>query len=369
MVRPAPFKVLSLLLSTGLFVSSLAARAHPLDNWHNRYTAPSGQSFLSVTASADLFVAVGNQGRVATSPDGVTWTPQTSGTAARLIGSAWGAGTFVAVGDGGTILSSPNGTNWTARVSGVTARLHSVRFGNGLFLTAGESFTLLTSPNGADWAVQSPGLTFFPYFIACGNGLFLLEGTAPANVLSADGTNWFQRPSGSTGGLYTAGFGKGMFLAIDIGNHVLTSTDASNWTQRGSVTVFRPSALVYGNGEFVVCGDGPPEYSETGVQWTATPTNLFCTSGGFGQGTFVLAAGSGLWQSDPVVRLQAPSLGALALEGPVGRAYRIETIDGLAPTNQWQALTNITLTTSPQPWTDPAPPAAASRFYRAVLLE
>jgi hypothetical protein len=51
---------------------------------------------------------------VLTSPDGVTWTPQSSGTTARLNAVTWtGGGRFVAVGDSGTILTSPDGFFWT----------------------------------------------------------------------------------------------------------------------------------------------------------------------------------------------------------------------------------------------------------------
>jgi hypothetical protein len=57
--------------------------------------------------------AVLNTRGVLTSPDGVTWTPQGSGTTARLNAVTWTGGRFVAVGDSGTILTSPDGFFWT----------------------------------------------------------------------------------------------------------------------------------------------------------------------------------------------------------------------------------------------------------------
>ncbi len=126
-----------------------------------------------------------------------------------------------------------------------------------------------------------------------------------------------------------ADYGKGMFLSIDVRSRVFTSTDASNWTQRGSVSVIRPPEVAYGNGYFVVSGNGPPEYSTTGDLWTQAPTNLFASGIVFGQGTFVLTDGPRIWQSDPVVRLDLLFAGSLALEGPVGRVYSIESAETL----------------------------------------
>jgi hypothetical protein len=60
-----------------------------------------------VTYGNGLFVAVGEDGAILTSPDGVSWTRQTLGTGNLLYDVTYGNGTFVAVGDWGTILTSP----------------------------------------------------------------------------------------------------------------------------------------------------------------------------------------------------------------------------------------------------------------------
>ncbi len=65
-------------LTVSLLGTALLPEAHPLDNWHLRYSVPSG-GFLSVACSEALFVAVGVQGRVATSSDGTHWADQSSG--------------------------------------------------------------------------------------------------------------------------------------------------------------------------------------------------------------------------------------------------------------------------------------------------
>jgi hypothetical protein len=66
-----------------------------------------GNPLGGVAYGNGLFVAVGWNGAILTSPDGVTWTQRTSGTGNGLNGVAYGNGRFVAVGRGGTILTSP----------------------------------------------------------------------------------------------------------------------------------------------------------------------------------------------------------------------------------------------------------------------
>jgi hypothetical protein len=52
------------------------------------------------------FAAVGLNGTIVTSPDGITWTARASGTANDLRGIAWSGTQFAAVGDHGIILTS-----------------------------------------------------------------------------------------------------------------------------------------------------------------------------------------------------------------------------------------------------------------------
>jgi hypothetical protein len=66
-----------------------------------------GHSLYDVTYGNGLFVAVGEDGIILTSPDGVNWTRQIPPTGNWLYGVTYGNGTFVAVGDRGIILTSP----------------------------------------------------------------------------------------------------------------------------------------------------------------------------------------------------------------------------------------------------------------------
>jgi hypothetical protein len=87
----------------------------------------------------NLFVAVGPQGGMATSPDGTNWTLRASGTTSDLFGVAYGAGVFVAVGAAGTVLNSPDGITWTDATSGLSVDLHRISFNAGIFVCLGGS--------------------------------------------------------------------------------------------------------------------------------------------------------------------------------------------------------------------------------------
>jgi formylglycine-generating enzyme required for sulfatase activity len=53
----------------------------------------------------------------------------------------------------------------------------------------------------------------------------------------------------------------------------------------------------------------------------------------------------------------------------VGSTWSIQYAGSLAPTNFWQVLTNVTLTSSPYAVMDPSGPLTTARFYRAVWVQ
>ena len=75
----------------------------------------------------------------------MTWTQRASVADNGLYGVTYGNGLFVAVGDDGAILASPDGVTWTARTLGGKG-LHGVTYGNGLFVAVGPGGAILTYP-------------------------------------------------------------------------------------------------------------------------------------------------------------------------------------------------------------------------------
>ena len=80
-------------------------------------------------STTELFVTVGSEGYIFTSPDGTTWTERTSGISKYLGGITYGNGLYLTVGNSGTILTSSDGTTWTERTSGTSDYLIGVTYG------------------------------------------------------------------------------------------------------------------------------------------------------------------------------------------------------------------------------------------------
>lgn len=114
----------------------------------------------AVATSPTLAVAAGDAGSIYTSPDGVLWKKQASGSTAWFRAAAYGGGVFVVAGDSGTILTSANGTNWTKRTVPTTAHLNRVNYGNARFTAVGDAgVTISSTNNGVSWFPEYPGAT------------------------------------------------------------------------------------------------------------------------------------------------------------------------------------------------------------------
>jgi hypothetical protein len=252
-----------------------------------------------VTYGNGLFVAVGSYGAILTSPDGVTWTRQASGTSNDLYGVAYGNGRFVAVGGGGAILTSPDGVNWTRQTPLTGNWLGSVTYGNGLFVAVGgshDSGAIFTSPDGVTWTRRTSGTDNWLRGVTYGNGLFVAVGDRGAILTSPDGVTWTQQTLGTGNELWGVTYGDGLFVAVARGGTILTSPDGVNWTQRTSGTYTSLNNVTYGNGLFVAVGGfGTILTSPDGVNWTAqtSVTSSKLDDVAYGNGLFVAVGWDG----------------------------------------------------------------------------
>lgn len=235
-------------------------------------------------------VFVGGAGLIASSPDGTTWTRQTSGTTGTLYGVAYGAGRFVAVGERGTLLSSADGATWVAEQNPYTGSLapdiNGVTFANGRFLAAARSLggtaneTIITSPDGRIWTRQTVDrIGYQMQFIAYGNGQYIAGGGGILMV-STDAISWRTVWTGQTW-LYAGVRGDSRWVVSGNDGTLLTSTDGAVWTET-KVAGQRPTlfALAYRNGRFLGVGSNsftiPGNIasvfsSADGLNWTPLP--------------------------------------------------------------------------------------------------
>lgn len=119
--------------------------------WNESALSPDGLSYIGF--HNNLLIASGQNGFMATSPDGSTWTPRDPGFGTSYVyGVAYGEGLYVAVGGDGKTAYSSDLTNWTLNtLAGVTGVLTMVYYSNGQFIVSGQNGYLTKSTDGINW--------------------------------------------------------------------------------------------------------------------------------------------------------------------------------------------------------------------------
>jgi len=261
-----------------------------------------------VVLACVLAVSAGGQSQWAVKPNSVT---------ASLNAIVYGNGLFVAVGDNGTIVTSPDGETWTLRTSGTTDRLPAIAFGNGHFVATrvNRSNPALTSGDGITWKPASVtnadgtvAATGAYETIVFGEGRFLAGGSSSSGkfelISSEDGMS-FRTVTALRGASLAAiqwlGFFRGQFYAFLNPLGLYTSADTISWTHS--------DWLVSSNGAY------PPVLATDAVSKIA--------SLGLGSGTFFFSIDAGhTFQSSeqPVDRYQPAPTPPAGISSPTFRA-------------------------------------------------
>lgn len=250
------------------------------------------------------------------------WEVKPTSVNTPLNAVAFGSGLFVAVGDNGVILTSPDGEVWTPRVSGTTDRLPAVAFGSGRFVVTREnqSAPILTSLDGITWVpgvvtntsgtpIQSSAFAT----VAFGEGRFMTAAPTSSVVLvSTDGTSFnpvtiahYPDPGAPLSGLVHLTYLDHQFFAATTGGGIHSSADGIKWKWRsnGYGTLIATDGVrhVAGAGNYASfsvdaghtfqASDGPKD------RYFNLSSNVHAIC--YGAGVFVAVDGSaGIWTSE-----------------------------------------------------------------------
>ena len=210
-----------------------------------------GASFFS------SYKVVGDGGLVLTSPDAVTGTAQTSGTAQNLYAIASnGLSLNVAVGANGTIISSADGITWTAATNSATSRdLYAINYGSGVWMAIGAGGTIVTSIDGATWQSVNSGVTADLRGVASVSSFsttgvastrYVLVGASGTLLSSSDGVSWTaQTVPGLSANLNAVVYGT-QFVAVGSGGSILYSADGLSWSAASAVNANDILAVAHG---------------------------------------------------------------------------------------------------------------------------
>ena len=262
---------------------------------------PAGANNLLALAFGGQFIAVGSNGAMFTSPDGIAWTafPFVVGTDLNAIVYNPNPVVYVAVGASGVILTSIDRTTWTIQNSGITGNLLGITSnGAGLMVATGANGTIVTSPDRVNWTAVASGTPQNLNAVTIGNGLFTAVGNAGVILTSTNGTTWQPALSGTSANLTGIAFDGRRFVAVGAAGTVVTSTDGVNWTPQAAIAPSNLAAVTFGS-QFVAVGSGGTIFtSPDGVSWTAatsgTVNNLNAIASANGGYSAVGATGTDL---------------------------------------------------------------------------
>lgn len=205
-------------------------------------------------------------------------------TASWLNAAAWGPPGFVAVGSDGEILGSADGLQWQKSTNGVPKGVwfSDVCFYNGRYVALGDSGALLWSTNGLNWQQVSTGTNTWLRACAGGGGQYVIAAGNNTLLVSTNAMDW--QPRAVPENFCDIVCGSNQWVAVTGGSGIFLSTDLLNWTNTNPsfIPYSGPcfGSVSFGEGKFVVGGAWQPDqlnslygtviyFSSNGVTWTA----------------------------------------------------------------------------------------------------
>jgi len=276
-------------------------------------------TILAIAYGNGKFVAGGRYGKMAYSPDGITWTKVTDskfGYYEDIRAIAYGDSKFVAVGQKGKIAySSDGGVTWTT----VTTTAFNdenvicvIVYGGGKFVASSSGGKMAYSSTGVTWtpATGTSDNNYLKPTIAWGNNKFVAGNNSGIIANSSDGTSWtiINASNGLLLGkeaITSIAYGGGKFvLGIGREGKIMASSDGVTWATSAdnifsTVQYLYVKDIVWSGNKFVAVGEGGKiAASSDGVKWTVAANSTFSLfedieSVAYGNGTFVAVGDNG----------------------------------------------------------------------------
>ena len=264
-------------LVLGVALPSLSPKSWAQETWVARSSGVSAHLW-GVGYGNGRWVAVGEQGVIVTSADGVAWIKCDSGFPDRwLTGVTYAAGIWVAV--GGTapnteskalVLTSSDAVIWTPRVSAGT-RINNVAYGNGTFAAMDDNGNPWVSRDGTSWSRGFPHGTGYVRGLVFGAPFFI--GTGLTGIYSSyEGSSWTNDVP-TAGQIEGAAYGRRQFVLAGADGTTFISRDSRSWTQQPTTTTTTFRGATFFNNQFIAVGNSGSAgrgiaTSFDGARWT-----------------------------------------------------------------------------------------------------
>lgn len=230
---------------------------------------------------------VGNEGEIGALSSSMTWTDRESGVTENLndIIHTGTDGEYVAVGANGIVLTSTNGVSWTPSDGFITMKWNGVSYGDKKLVLVGESGSIMMkndNDNDPDWNIVYSDTNANLNAVAYGNGTFVAVGDNGTVVMSKDGSDWTKVTRKTTENLKGISFGGGMFMAVGASGTIIISPDSKRGVEQALDSKVNLNGVTYGNGVFMAAGDGGKviSTSDMGQNWKPENTGTTATLNG-----------------------------------------------------------------------------------------
>jgi photosystem II stability/assembly factor-like uncharacterized protein len=218
------------------FGSDEILRSPDGDMWVDSHTGGTDYGFKDILWDGKKFIAVGQYGKILTSPDGQNWESRETNTQYDLTSIAYNGQQFVVVGDFGTILHSLDGLNWENFSQQEDMHFRCVAFGNNRFVIGGQDGVIMTSDNGLEWTRIDVNKDFTMNSIVWNDKQFLIVGNYGIVLLSSDGLTWTENHANFRFIPNSIIWDGNRYMAVGDRGLISTSMDGITWTIRDGIT-------------------------------------------------------------------------------------------------------------------------------------
>ena len=249
----------------------------------------------TVIYANNQFIAAGDSGTVITSSDGVKWNEKYTTLTFDIKSIIWGKDSYVAVGYGdlnkGIISTSNDLEKWTN--TSVVGWLNDIEFNGKQYVAIGADNALYSSSDAIKWKRINWTNTYPPfwlYSIEKSPKGFLISGVSwdykPMVLVSIDGIKWTQKNLPTNRTLFKIIWDGKKYIGVGEGGYIAKSGDGSKWENIiGGYNVSSITGLAYSGKQLVAVGNaiegGSVLTSTDSITWSESSEKLTKFFGGF----------------------------------------------------------------------------------------
>jgi photosystem II stability/assembly factor-like uncharacterized protein len=221
--------------SVTIWISILLMRGLPQHTWMELANPSRGPFLSGVAWNGGMYVAVGEDGVIVSSRDGMAWTEESRGRYRQLSDVIWDGKAFIAVGAKGLVLASEDGKSWDSLPSPTRKNLRKVIFTGEHYVVSGDSGVLLRSPRLAGLEIVDLK-TDKPFISLCQGGGAIVAFTLDSLVYTSENSlDWSAHDagirtwSGSADLVFTVLWDGTRFVAGTAGGKIAVSRNGIDW--------------------------------------------------------------------------------------------------------------------------------------------